>query len=217
MSAAQPDKPVTASLEQVSTLLPILKAKPGDEFVHAGDRGNYHNPDTWYDTVVYKGTWDPETSDKALIGDRVSDELSVPKGWLVFHWAPDNTGDRRMLYQAGGMNGLALVSKISGMDMQTFGGRPLGVALPLEACWGMRHAHEFRDPRWTRMYTGTGTLDKEHQEKERKHFKDLREMRARWDAEEEEEEKKAKKARRMMPVDDDEYQRLTGLELVRRS
>ena len=196
MSAAQPDKPVTASLSQLREMLPILKAKPGDVFAHAGDRGNYHNPDAWYDTVVYKGVWDPETSDKALIGDSVSDELSVPRGWLIFHWAPENTGNRRMLYQAGAMNGLALVSKISGVNIETIGGRALGVALPLEACWGMRHAHEFWGLRWTRATTDTGVRDRKHQERARTH---LKEMRERWDADQEEEERKAKKARRMVP------------------
>ena len=181
--APMDDKGVTASLDQLRLLLPILKAKPGDEFAHATDRGNYHNSDNWYDVVIYKGIWDPETSDKALIGDIVSDQiLPLRKGWLIFHWAPDNPGNGRMLYQAGGVNGLALVTKIPGVDIQTCGGEPLGVALPLEACWGMRHAHEFEGPRWTRMFTDTGTLDKEHQEKERKHIKMLREERERWDA-----------------------------------
>jgi hypothetical protein len=200
MSAAQPDKRVTASLDQVSEMLPILNAKPGDVFAHATDRGNYRNEDGWYDTVVYKGMWDPDTSDKALIGDIVSDQIRpLQKGWLIFHWAPDGTGNGRMLYQAGGMNGLALVTKFPEVDIQTCGGVPLGVALPLEACWGMRHAHEFEGPRWTRMFTDSGTLDQEHQEKQRKHLKELREERQRWDAEVEEEERKAKKARRMMP------------------
>jgi hypothetical protein len=138
------DKCVTATLDQISELLPILKAKPGDVFAHATDKGNYLNPDTWYDVVVFKGIHDPETSDPTLLGDNNAAGTSLPKGWLIFHWHPDNPGRTRTFYQAGAwQRGAALVAAIPDMDMGTCGGRPLGIALPLEDCWGMRTLEEF--------------------------------------------------------------------------
>ncbi len=122
-------------------LLPILGAKPGDVFAHATDKGNYLNPDMWYDVVIFKGVWDPDTSDPTLLGDTVS---HLPKGWLVFHWHPNNPGCKRSFYQAGAwQNGKPLVAKIDGREISQFGGNPLGIALPLEDCWGMRTLEEF--------------------------------------------------------------------------
>jgi len=135
------DKRVTATLDQISELLPILKAEPGDVFAHATDKGNYLNPDTWYDVVIFRGVWDPETSDPTLLGDTVS---QLPKGWLVFHWHPNNPGCERAFYQAGAwQNGKPLVTKIDGKEISQFGANRLGIALPLEDCWGMRTLEEF--------------------------------------------------------------------------
>ena len=110
----------------MNQLLPILQAKPGDVFAHATDRGNYLNPEMWYDVVIYKGIWDPETSDPKLVG---WSRDPVPKGWLIFHDHPESPGTGRMIYQAGAwQRGIAIA---------------VGIALPLKDCWGMRTLQEF--------------------------------------------------------------------------
>ena len=136
------DKRVTASPSQIREMLPILKAKPGDVFAHATDKGNYLNPDMWYDIVIFKGIYDSKTTDSELVGDHRL--ASLPEGWLIFHWHPDNPGCNRMFYQAGSwQRGHALVAAIDGHEISEFGDRPLGIALPLEDCWGMRTLLEF--------------------------------------------------------------------------
>tara|TARA_B100001063_G_scaffold26620_1_gene20394 strand:- start:18 stop:542 length:525 start_codon:yes stop_codon:yes gene_type:complete len=141
MSATQPDKPVTASLDQLSKMLPILNAKPGDVFAHAGDKGNHRNPDGWFDVLVFKGIHDQANPDPELFG--WSRDL-IPDGWLLFHWHPDNPGLGRMLYQAGAYRyGIAIIDPIDGIDPVECGGRPRGIALPREDCWGMRMLEEF--------------------------------------------------------------------------
>ncbi len=141
MSAAQPDKRVTASLDQVSKMLPILNAKSGDVFAHAGDRGNYHNPDGWFDVLVFKGIHDQANPDPKRFG---WSQEPIPDGWLLFHWHPDNPGRRRMFHQAGAYRySIAVVEPIDGIDPVKCGGRPRGIALPLEDCWGMRTLEEF--------------------------------------------------------------------------
>ncbi len=139
MSAAQPDKRVTASPDQVSVMLPILNAKPGDVFAHAGDKGNYHNPDGWFDVLVFKGIHDKANPDPKLWS-----RDPIPDGWLLFHWHPDNPGKCRMFYQVGAYRyGIAVVERTDDIDPLLCGGRPRGIALPREDCWGMRTLEEF--------------------------------------------------------------------------
>ena len=136
------DKPVNASLPQLREMLPILNAKPGDVFAHATDRGNYLNPEMWYDVVVFKGIWDPETSDPKLVG---WSRVPIPKGGLIFHWHTENPGNGGMFYQAGAWRrGIAITTQNPEGDDGVFRGcGGVGIALPLEDCWGMRTLEEF--------------------------------------------------------------------------
>lgn len=126
----------------MNQLLPILQAKPGDVFAHATDRGNYLNPEMWYDVVIYKGIWDPETSDPKLVGWTRD---PIPKGWLIFHDHPESPGTGRMIYQAGAWRyGIAITTQNpEGDDGAWQGCSDVGIALPLKDCWGMRTLQEF--------------------------------------------------------------------------
>ena len=107
-------------------LLPILGAKPGDVFAHASDRGNYLNTERWAEVYIFKGIWDPETSDPSLVGET---EYEIEKGWLIFHDHPKSTHNGRIHYQAGAWRRSVPFAR--------------GFALPLQDCWGMRTLEEF--------------------------------------------------------------------------
>ena len=162
----------------MNQLLPILQAKPGDVFAHATDRGNYLNPEMWYDVVIYKGIWDPETSDPKLVG---WSRDPIPKGWLIFHWHTENPGNGGMFYQAGAWRyGIAITTQNpeGDGDDDWRGCLGLGIALPLEDCWGLRTLKEFgledeEVEKYTRKHDPAQAASSEQDKKRIDHLKGL--------------------------------------------
>ena len=170
VSAARRAATVPKATSTTGELAVEVGAKPGDVFAHATDHGNYLNPEMWYDVVIYKGIWDPATSDPKLVG---WSRDTIPKGWLVFHWHAESPGNGGMFYQAGAYRyGIALTTQDpEGDDGRWSGCSGVGIALPLEDCWGLRTLKEFgledeEVEKYTRLHVSSQAACSE-QDKER--------------------------------------------------